>query len=126
MSSLQSEDVEKYVKVRLSRKTYCQDQTKRLVRMATEVNNELGPWKSELYICQCILRFQAQRRAAFSILEDMNEGEKVDLNNLFASLSVPVIDMQLKPQDRGVSPKARQVMGLLAHEMSPGSAGIIS
>ncbi len=125
VASLRSEDVEKYLKVRLSRKTYCQDQMKRLVRMATEVNNELGPWTSELYICLCILRFQAQRRAGFSILEDMNEGEKVYLNNLFASLSVPAIDMHLNSQDRGLSPKACQLIGLLAHEMSPGSAGII-
>jgi len=125
VASLRSKDVEKYFKVRLSRKTYCQDQMKRFIRMAIEVNNELGPWTSELYICLCILRFQAQRQAAFSILEDMNEGEKVYLNNLFVSLSVPAIDMHLKLQDRRLSPKARQLIRLLAHEISPGSAGII-
>ncbi len=43
VASLRSEDGEKYYKVRLSRKTYCQDQMKRFVRMAIEVNNELGP-----------------------------------------------------------------------------------
>ena len=123
--SLRSEDVEKYYKVRLSRKTYCQDQMKRFVRMAIEVNTEFGPWTSELYICLCIYRFQAQRQAAFSIFEDMSEGEKVYLNNLFVSLSVPAIDIHLKLQDRRLSPKACQLIELLANEMSPGSAGII-
>lgn len=55
----------------------------------------------------------------------MNEGEKVYLNKLFISLSIPAIDMHLNLQDRRLSPKARQLIGLLAHEMSPGSAGII-
>ena len=123
--SLRRENVEKYFKVRLSRKTYCQDQVKRLIRMAVEVNNELGPWTSELYICLCIHRFQAQRQATFTILKDMNESEKVYLNNLFVSLSVPAIDIHLKLQDRRVSPKAHQLIGLLAQEMSPGSAGIV-
>ena len=123
--SLRSDDVEKYLKVRLSRKTYCQDQMRRLVRMATEVNNELGPWTSELYIGLCILRFQAQRRAALSILMDMDDVEQVYLNDLFASLSVPDIEMHLDSQDRGLSAKVSQLIRLLADEMSPGSAGII-
>ncbi|KAL8855412.1 MAG: hypothetical protein Q9178_007950 [Gyalolechia marmorata] len=76
VASLRSEDVEKYFKVRLSRKTYCQDQMKRFFRIAIERNNELGSWTSDLHICLCILGFQAQRQAAFSILEHMNEGEK--------------------------------------------------
>ena len=55
----------------------------------------------------------------------MNEGEKVYLNKFFVSLSVPAIDMHLKLQDRRLSAEARQLRGLLVHEMSPGSAAII-
>ena len=54
----------------------------------------------------------------------MNEGEKVYLNKLFVSLSVPAI-VHLRLQDRHLSLKARLHVELLAHEMSPGSAGII-
>lgn len=125
VANLRSEDSGKYLKVRMTRKTYCQDQMKRFVRMAIEVNNELGPWTSELYICLCILKFQAQRQSAFSILEDMNEGEKIYISNLFASLSLPAIDTHLKLQDPGLSPKARQLIELLAEEMFPGSAAIV-
>ena len=125
VANLRNEDRGKYFKVRTTRKTYCQDQMKRFVRMAIEVNNELGPWTSELYICLCILRFQAERQSAFSILEDMNEGEKIYLSNLFTSLPLPQIDIHLSLQDPGLSSKTRQLIELLAKEMSPGSAAIV-
>lgn len=98
---------------------------KQLVRTATEVNHELGPWTSELYICLCIIKFRAQRQAACDILEDMNESEKVYLNSFFLSLPVPAVDLHLNSHDRGLSLKVRQLIGLLANEMSPGSAGIV-
>ena len=93
--------------------------------MANEVNNELGQWTSELYICLCIHKFQAQRQSASSILEDMEEEEKNYISNLFASLPLPVIDIHLNLQDPDLSPKTRQLIGLLAKEMSPESAVII-
>ena len=93
--------------------------------MATEVNNELGPWTSKLYICLCIHKFQAQRQSAFSILEDMNEGEKIYISNLLTSLPLPAIDVHLKLEDPGLSPKARQLIDLLNKEMSPGSAAML-
>lgn len=123
--NLRNEDFGKYLKVRMTRKTYCQDQVKRFVRMAIEVNNELGPWTSELYICQCIVNFHDQRQSAISVLEDMNEEEKVYISNLFASLPLPAIDIHLKLQDPGLSPKTRQLIELLGKEISPGSAGIV-
>lgn len=125
VANLRDQHFEKYLQVRSSRKTYCQDQMKQLVRTATEVNHELGPWTSELYICLCIIKFRAQRQAACDILEDMNESEKVYLNSFFLSLPVPAVDLHLYSHDRGLSLKVRQLIGLLANEMSPGSAGIV-
>lgn len=55
----------------------------------------------------------------------MNESEKVYFNNLFLSLPVPAVDLHLNSHDRGLSPKVRQLIGLLANEMSPGSAVIV-
>ena len=43
VAHLRSEDFGKYHEVRVTRKTYCQDQLKRLVRMADEVHNDFGP-----------------------------------------------------------------------------------
>ena len=123
--SLRDQNFEKYVQVRSSRKTYCQDQLKKLVRTATEINHELGPWASELYISLCMIKFRDQRQPACSILEDMNEGEKVYLDNLFTSLPVPAVDVHLNSRDYVLSLKVCQLVGLLAHEMSPGSAGIV-
>ena len=125
VTCVREQHFEEYLRVRLSRKTYCQNQIKRLVRTATEINHELGPWTSELYICLCIIKFRAQRQVACSILEDIDESEKVYLNTLFTSLPAPAIDLHLNLQDRGLSLKVRQLIGLLANEMSPGSAGIV-
>ncbi|KAL9607324.1 MAG: hypothetical protein Q9167_007750 [Letrouitia subvulpina] len=122
---LREQHFEEYLQVRLSRKTYCQDRMKRLVRTATETNHELGPWTSELHVCLCIIKFRAQRQVACSILEDINQSEKVYLNNLFTSLPAPAIDLHLNLQDRDLSLKVCQLIGLLANEMSPGSAGIV-
>ena len=125
VARLRSEDFGQYHEIRVTRKTYCQDQLKRFVRMADEVHNELGPWTSELYVCLCIQRLQAQRQAAVNILQDMNESERTYLTNLFASLQAPAIDIHLKMRDLVLSPKASQLIDLLAKEMCPGSAGII-
>lgn len=125
VTCLRERHFEEYLRVRLSQKTYCQEQMKRLVRTATEVNHELGPWTSELYICLCITKFRAQRQVAYSILEDINESEKVYLNNLFTSLPAPTIDLHLNLQDRGLWFKVCQSIGLLANKMSPGAAGIV-
>lgn len=125
VANLRSEDREKYLQVRRTRKTHCQDQLKRFVRMANEVNSELGPWTSELYICLCIHKFQAQRQPASGILEDIMEEEKTYISNLLASLPLPVIDIHLNLQDPDLSPKTRQLIGFLAEEMSPDSAVIV-
>ena len=55
----------------------------------------------------------------------MNEGEKIYISNLFASLPLPTIDIHLNLQDPGLSPKARQLIKLLVKEMSPGSTAMI-
>lgn len=125
VAHLRSEDSGKYHHVRKTRKTYCQDQLKRFVRMADEVHNELGPWTSELFICLCIHRFQAQRQAAVNILQDMNDSERIYLTEILASLRLPAIDVHLEMQDRVLSPKACQLIDVLVEEMRPGSAGII-
>ena len=98
---------------------------KRFVRMATEVNNELGPWSSEIFMCLCIHKFLAQRQSASNIFEYMNDGEKIYISNLLASLPLPAIDVHLNLQDPSLSPKARQLIDLLVKEMSPGSAAIV-
>lgn len=54
----------------------------------------------------------------------MNESEKVYLNDLFLSLPVSAVDLDLNSRDRGLSLKVRQLIGLLANEMSPASTEI--
>ena len=125
VASLRSEDDRKYYQVCRTRKTYCQDQMKRFIRMATEVNNELGPWTAELYICLCIFRLQVQRQSVFSMLKDMNEQEKLYISNILASLSLPAFDDHLNLQDPSLSPKTHQLIELLVQEMSPASAAIV-
>lgn len=55
----------------------------------------------------------------------MNEEENVYISNLFASLPLPAIDIHLKLQNPGPSPKTRQLIELLGREICPGSAGIV-
>ena len=122
---LRSSEPEKYVEVRTTRNTYCQNQIRRLVRMATELNMELGPWTSDIYIRLCILRFQAQRQPALSMLEHVEEAEKIYITHLFASLDISTIAKHSSPQDGDISPKTRELIRILNQEISEESAGIV-
>lgn len=68
---LRSEDDGKYHQMRKTHKRYCQDQIKRFVRMAIEVNSRLGPWTSEIYICLCIHKFQSLLLATHPVTKDL-------------------------------------------------------
>jgi ERCC4-related helicase len=126
MIRLWAEDYAKYVELLTSRKTYCQIQVKRLLGMATEVNNELGPWASGHYIYMCVRKFQSKKQPAFQILENMNEEEKHYLQQqVFDCLPIPKSDKKAMLCDQDLSRKARMLLTVLVNEMHEGSAGIV-
>lgn len=123
--AIRTQNSGKYAKLLVTRKTYCQEQLKRLVRMSTDIYAELGPQAAELYICLCVRKFQSQRQSGFSCFKEMNDDERNYLLDLFSQLELPTTVENLTLQDVGLSPKLKQLVAVLAKEFGPGFAGII-
>ena len=125
IASLRDQDHERYFHVRRTRKTFCQDQMKRFIHMATNVNHELGPWMSDLYVILCIQRVQRRREAAITLLQNIEEAEKIYLSKQLNLLTLPSIEDHLRLPSFDLSPKLDQLLGILKKEMTPNAAGIV-
>ncbi|KAL8734695.1 MAG: hypothetical protein Q9166_001351 [cf. Caloplaca sp. 2 TL-2023] len=113
-------------RVKLSRKTYCQEQLKSLYTRAELVEHELGPWGSYWYIIACIQKLQLGVRNGFTGLEYLDDTEKVYLeiclSELLSSISeeaLPTID------DACLSAKILRLIEFLIDEQIPGFTGLI-
>ncbi|KAL8759187.1 MAG: hypothetical protein Q9199_000945 [Rusavskia elegans] len=113
-------------RVKLSRKTYCQDQLKNLDNRAQIVEKELGPWGAYWYIIACIQKLQMGVRNRSASLELLDDDEKTylesHLSNLLSCISeeaVPWLD------DECLSGKVLRLVDFLVAEQIPGFTGLI-
>ncbi|MCJ1405712.1 Dicer-like protein 2 [Xylographa trunciseda] len=109
----------------MSRKTYCQDQIKRLCSMAVNVHEELGPWAAELYISTCLHNFRSRRVTSVVDFEGLDENERAYLLRAFAPLFESGADDGKSPGDAELSPKVRLLLDCLDAEGGPGFAGLV-
>ncbi|KAI4290484.1 MAG: hypothetical protein L6R35_000238 [Caloplaca aegaea] len=81
-------------KLKLSRKTYCQEQLKNLSTRAEIIQLELGPWAADWYIKACIRKFQQVASHDTIGLRMLDDREKVYLYECLTGLlpSIPEDD----------------------------------
>lgn len=120
-------DGSKQLKKALSgRKTYCQEQLKRLNTRAEILENELGPWAADWYFNACIQKLQRlvkDESAGFRFLDDR---EKVYLEQCLSTL-VPYISAEalLAIDSTRVTPKFLRLIDFLISQQKPSFTGLL-
>lgn len=112
-------------KALMNRKTYCQEQIKRLCTMAVNVHEELGAWASHHYLATCLSNFMKRRFNGPVDFDNLEEDERSYLVKLFEPLMATAEDDLKTPDISAISPKVNQLLDCLAAEVHPGFAGLV-
>ncbi|KAI4224392.1 MAG: hypothetical protein L6R36_004692 [Xanthoria steineri] len=113
-------------RVKLGRKTYCQDQLKKLATRAQTVEKELGPWGTYWYIVACTQKLKVGVGDQSASLELLDDDEKTYLERHLSSLlscvseeAVPRLDIEC------LSGKVLRLIDFLVAEGIPGFTGLV-
>ena len=113
-------------RVKLSRKTYCQDQLKTLGTRAQTVEKELGSWGTYWYIIACIRKLQLGIRNESAGLELLNDDEKTYLERCLSNLLSCISDEAVPGlNNECLSTKVLRLIEFLVAEQIPDFTGLI-
>ncbi|KAL8863288.1 MAG: hypothetical protein Q9178_000663 [Gyalolechia marmorata] len=111
-------------RVKLSRKTYCQDQLKNLDTRAQTVEKELGSWGTYWYIIACIRKLQLGIRNGSAGLELLNDAEKTYLERCLSNLLSCISDEAVPGlNSECLSTKVLRLIDFLVAEQMPEFTG---
>ncbi|KAL8671854.1 MAG: hypothetical protein Q9168_003670, partial [Polycauliona sp. 1 TL-2023] len=113
-------------RIKLSRKTYCQEQLKNLDNRANIVDKELGAWGTYRYITACTQKLQTGLRNRSASLELLDDDEKTYLERCLSDL-LSCVSAEALPQldDECISAKVLRLIEFLVAEQTPGLTGLI-
>ncbi|KAL9001364.1 MAG: hypothetical protein Q9169_000255 [Polycauliona sp. 2 TL-2023] len=114
------------MRVKLSRKTYCQEQLKNLDNRAQTVDKELGPWGAYWYITACVQKLQIGVKNRSASLELLDDDEKTYLQSYLHDL-LSCVSQEAAPWlgKECVSAKVLRLIDFLVAEQTPGFTGLI-
>lgn len=107
------------------RKTYCQEQLKRLNTRAEIIEHELGPWAADWYVDACIQKLQRLVHNE-SGLTHLDDSEKVYLEQCLGTL-VSCISREalLAIDSTRVTPKFSRLIDFLISQKKPAFTGLL-
>ena len=120
-----SGDKKRTQQVRLNKKTYCQDQVKKLHSMANEINQEMGGWAADYYINHCVRKFLDCRRVDFVNSDALEDQERLYLMKAFEGLESPAGKYLPLRDDLRLSPKVCGLIETLVKEVNSQFAGLV-
>lgn len=125
-SELQNDDSQQLKKALSSRKTYCQEQLKRLNTRAMILEDELGPWATEWYLNTCIQKLQRLVNNESTSFRFLDDTEKVYLEQCLRTLTscIPT-ETLLAIDSTRVTPKFLRLTDFLISQQRPGFAGLL-
>ncbi|KAL9596168.1 MAG: hypothetical protein Q9219_005988 [cf. Caloplaca sp. 3 TL-2023] len=110
----------------LSRKTYCQEQLKRLNTRAEVLEDELGPWAADWYIDACTRKLQNDIGSGSSSLVLLDDSEKLYLEQCLSKLlSSNTKEALLSLGDAQQSPKLLRLIDFLVSQRRPDFTGLL-
>ncbi|KAI4095920.1 MAG: hypothetical protein Q9206_000152 [Seirophora lacunosa] len=112
-------------KLKLSRKTYCQEQLKNLSIRAENIQLELGPWAADWYIKACIRKFQQVVSADTVHLRMFDDHEKVYLEECLRSLLSSVSEDEASLDDASLSSKFSCLTEFLSSQLGTDFTGLL-
>ncbi|KAL8890684.1 MAG: hypothetical protein Q9215_002192 [Flavoplaca cf. flavocitrina] len=125
-SSPTASDSPELRRVKLNRKTYCQEQLKSLHSRGQTVDKELGSWGTYWYIIACIQKLQLGFRNRSASLELLDDDEKVYLERCLGNLLSCVSEETVPWFDKEcISAKVLRLIEFLLTEHTPGFSGLI-
>lgn len=125
-SSPTASDSPELRRVKLNRKTYCQEQLKSLHSRGQTVDKELGSWGTYWYIIACIQKLQLGVRNRSASLELLDDDEKVYLERCLGNLLSCVSEEAVPWFDKEcISAKVLRLIEFLLTEHTPGFSGLI-
>lgn len=116
-------------KLLMSRKTYCSEQLKSLLRRAQDLISDIGPSAVEHYIDMCITKFLLNlKHVSQNWMPEMSDLEKTHLGSIFSTIKTNAeqdTSASLQPVFTLLSPKADTLLDMLARHYSDDLIGII-
>lgn len=110
-------------KVIANRQTYCQNQIKRLLNKAYNINDELGSWPTSHFIHSSIENFEAVAMEGSLNLDPLDNDEKSYLRRQLATITK--CKQQDISEDTEISPKALSLIDFLQEKTGPGFSGLV-
>ncbi|KAI4146772.1 MAG: hypothetical protein L6R39_003331, partial [Caloplaca ligustica] len=113
-------------KVKLNRKTYCQEQLKNLSTRAETIWLELGPWAADWYINACIRKFQRAVTGNPTDFSFLGETEKIYLEQCLSSLLSGISEAESHSiDDVSLSRKVSHLIGFLVIQQTSDFTGLV-
>lgn len=110
----------------LGRKTYCQEQLKKLSTRAETICLELGPWAADWYVNACVRKFQQGNSDNTNVLQILDDSEKVYLEQCLGSLLSGITDDYLLSVDsKSLSTKVLRLIEFLSVQRSSEFTGLL-
>ncbi|KAI4240417.1 MAG: hypothetical protein L6R40_005128 [Gallowayella cf. fulva] len=113
-------------RIKLSRKTYCQEQLKFLDTRANTIEQEFGPWGTYWFIIACVQKLQSAIRTGSRALGQFEDDEKIYLERCLSDVLSGISEETLPGvQSAYLSAKVLRLIDFLVSEQLPGFAGLI-